>query len=225
MPDTQDNSIQNYKIMYPFALASEIAFFYEYLNTLDKNFEHKKRKLSVMIDVTDTNLNELGSNTERLNELENQDESIKEFTNLLRQSFLTSLYSFMELWLLRDCYHHSKLRDDGKSFDSIKDKGDKGIDQAKQYFTKIMKVDYSFDGNQDWIWIKNLQKLRHCIIHRQGSLTGFSDREANPALVQFINNENDLSLFGVNDNQVFIEYKFCLKALVIIHRVMSKLLA
>ncbi|MBI9042910.1 MAG: hypothetical protein JEZ06_00405 [Anaerolineaceae bacterium] len=225
MPTTQENSILNYKNFYRFTISREIANFYAYLNILDEKLEFKRRELSEKIDVTDTNLNELEFNAERRSELINlkvEAEQAKGFTNLLRQSFLTSLYSFMELWLVRECYVDSKRRDGGESYESLKKI--KGIEKAKRYFSKVMKSDYSFGESQDWLWITNFQLFRDCIIHRQGSLTGFSDFEAEPKLVKFVNEENGLSLFGVNNNQVFIEYKFCLKALQTIHRFMFELL-
>lgn len=40
-----------------------------------------------------------------------------------------------------------------------------------------------------------------------------------------MNGEKGLSLFGVDNNQVFIEYEFCLKALQTIHRFMLELLS
>ena len=100
-----------------------------------------------------------------------------------------------------------------------------GLKKVKRYFSKILESDYSFGSSQDWLWVKNFQRLRDCIVHRQGSLTGFSDFEVNSTLAQFVDSENALSLFGVDNKQVFIEYEFCLKALQTIHRFMLELLS
>ncbi len=88
-----------------------------------------------------------------------------------------------------------------------------------------MGSDFPFGSSQDWQWIKNLQLLRDCIIHRQGSLTGFSDFDIDSTLANFVHGEKDLSLFGIDNQQIFIEFEFCLKALQIVHRFMIKLLA
>lgn len=101
----------------------------------------------------------------------------------------------------------------------------KGIEKVKEYFSGVMESEYPFGSSQDWLWITNFQLLRDCVIHRQGSLTGFSDFEIDLTLAKFVNRENGLSLFGVDNNQVFIEYEFCLKALQTVHRFMLALLA
>ncbi len=224
MPETQDNSVQTYKKLKRFFLEREIANFYEYLNTLDKELNLRHQDLLAKIDISDNNLNELDDHDEHRSELIHlkvESEQVKGFTNLLRQSFITSLYSFMELWLIRECHLDSKRRDGGKSYKSIEGIG---IRKAKKYFIKVMKSDFPFGSSQDWQWVINLQLLRDCIIHRQGSLTGFSDFEVDPALAKFVDDENGLSLFGINNNQVFVEYEFCLKALQTVHRFMLKLL-
>ena len=225
MSEPKDESARVYKKLKRFFLEREIVNFYEYLDTLEKEFSIKRQELSTKIDVTDNNLNEIGSNDERRKELMNlkvEAEQVKGYTNLLRQSFLTSLYSFMELWLMRECHLDSKHRDDGESFNSTKGKG---IEKVKKYFSVVMKSDYPFGSSQDWLWITNFQLFRDCIIHRQGSLTGFSDFEIDSTLAKFVDRENGLSLFGVDNNQVFIEYEFCLKALQTVHGFMLALLA
>lgn len=225
MPGNQDNSAQIYKNLMRFFLEREIANFNEFLNTLDEELSIRRQELSTSIDVADSNLDGIDKNDERRNELINlkvEADRVKGFTNLLRQSFLTSLYSFMELWLIRKCHLDSKRRDGGESYRTIKGKG---IEKVKKYFFDVMESDYPFGSSQDWLWITNFQLLRDCVIHRQGSLTGFSDFEIDSTLAKFVSRENGLSLFGVDNNQVFIEYEFCLKALQTVHRFMLALLA
>ncbi len=223
MLDNQENPVQIYKKLTRFFLEREIVNFYEFLKTLDEGLNIRRQELSVSI--ADGNLDDVDENDERRKEFINlkvEAEQVKGFTNLLRQSFLISLYTFMELWLMRECHLDSKRKDGGKSYNSTKGKG---IEKAKKYFSSIMESDYPFGSSQDWLWITNFQLLRDCIIHRQGSLTGFSDFEVDPTLAKFVNDENGLSLFGTDNQQVFIEYEFCLKALQTIHRLMLKLLA
>jgi len=225
MSDNQDNSAQMYKKLIRFFLEREIASFYEFLKTLDEGLSIRRQELSANIDIASSKLDGIDKNDERRKELINlmvEAEQVKGFTNLLRQSFLTSLYSFMELWLVRECHLDSKRRDGGESYKSTKGKG---IEKVKKYFSSIMASDYPFGSSQDWLWIKYFQLLRDCIIHRQGSLTGFSDFEIDSTLVKFIDRENGLSLFGIDNKQVFIEYEFCLKALQTVHRFMLALFA
>jgi hypothetical protein len=224
MSETKDNSIQIYKKLKRFFLEREIANFYEYLRSLDKELILRHQGLLTKVDASTSDLNKINPTDEYRSELINlksESEQVKGFIILLRQSFITILYSFMELWLLRECYLHSKRKDGGMSYKSIEGVG---IRKAKKYFVKIMESNFPFYSSQDWQWITNLQLLRDCIIHRQGSLTGFSDFEENPTLAKFVNDESGLNLFGINHNQVFVEYEFCMKTLQIVHRLMLKLL-
>jgi hypothetical protein len=224
MPDNQDISAQIDKKLMRYFLERDIAHFYKYLNTLDESLSIKSQELSTNIGIADSNLDGIDKNDERRKELINfmvETEQVKGFTNLLRQSFLTSLYSFMELWLIRECHLDSKHRDGGESYKTLKGKG---IEKVKKYFSGVMESDYPFNSSQDWLWITNFQILRDCIIHRQGSLTGFSDFEIDTTLAKFVDRENGLSLFGVDNNQVLIEYELCLKALQTVHRFMLALL-
>ncbi len=222
MPDNQDSPAQIHKKLKSFFLEFEIVNFYRYLKTLEEALNIRKQELTTSI--ADSNLDGFDKNDERRSELMNlkvEAERVKGFTNLLRQSFLTSLYSFMELWLIRDCHLDSNRRDGGKSFISTKGKG---IEKAKKYFSSVMESDYPFGSSQDWLWITNFQLLRDCIIHRQGSLTGQSNFKIDLPLAKFVNDENGLSLFGPHNHQVFIEDEFCLTALQTVHRFMLELL-
>jgi hypothetical protein len=225
MPDYQDNSDQIYKKLYRFFLDREIADFYKFLNTLEESLSIKGEIISSNINLADSNINKRDENNERRKELINlevEGEQVKGFTNLLRQSFLTSLYSFMELWLIRECHLDSRRRDGGVSYKALKGTG---LIKVKKYFIGVMKSNYSFGSSQDWIWINNFRLLRDCIVHRQGSLTGFSNFEKDVTLAKFVTSENGLNLFGVDNNQVFIEYEFCLKAMQTVHKFMLELLA
>jgi len=203
-----------------FFLEREVANFYSYLSTLEDALNTKRREVSMNINFADSkcvNSDPGDQNRKELLNLKVEAEQLEGFSNLLRQSYLVSLYSFMELWLIRECHIDSKHRDGGKSYKSIKEKG---IEKAKKYFADVMRNDFPFGTSQDWLWITNFRLLRDCIVHRHGSLTGFSDFEADPILNAFVQNESGLSLFGVDNNQVLVEYEFCLKALKTVHRFM-----
>lgn len=206
-------------------LEREIANLHAFLKTLDKGLETNKQKVSKHIDAVEIMLRGVTNDDDRRKEfisLRVEAEQVKGFTNLLRQSFLVSLYSFMELWLMRECYLSSQRNDSGKSYKATTGTG---IKKAKQYFKGTMKSDYPFGSSKDWTWIRKFQLLRDCIIHRQGSLTGFSSFAVDSTLVKFIKNEQGLSLFGTDNQQIFVEYDFCLKALQIVHRFMIEILA
>jgi hypothetical protein len=140
------------------------------------------------------------------------------FSNLLRQSFRISIYSFMELWLLRECYLDGKHKDGGKSYNELKKH--KGLEKVRLYHQEILQSNFDFGANQDWLWLNKFKLLQDCIVHRQGSLSGFSDFRIDSNLKSFVQSESGLSLIGVDDNQVFIDHSFYLKALQTIHKFM-----
>jgi hypothetical protein len=217
MSDNQDNSIQMYRKLIRFFLEREIANFHKFLHMLDESMSMKRQELADSMNLASINLKGAGRDDERHKELINmmgEADQLKGFINLFRQSFLTSLYSFMELWLIRDCHLDSKNRDDGKSYEAT---SGKGIQKVKNYFINIKASNYPFGTSQDWLWIKNFQLLRDCVIHRQGSLTGFSDFRVNSTLAKFVESEHGLTLYGINNEQIFIEREFCLKALQTVH--------
>ena len=225
MSDNQDNSTQMYRKLIRFFLEREIANFHKFLHMLEENLSIKRQEISDSLNLVYANLDGADKDYERHKELANmmvEADQMKDFINLFRQSFLTSLYSFMELWLARDCHLDSKQRDDSESYKATKGKG---IEKVKNYLTTIKTSDFPFDSSQDWLWIKNFQLLRDCIIHRQGSLTGFSDFEIDATLARFVDREDGLSLYGINNEQIFIEHDFCLKALQTVHKFMIEILA
>ena len=225
MSDNQDNSTQMYRKLIRFFLEREIANFHKFLHMLEENLSIKRQEISDSLNLAYANLKSPDKDYERHKELANmmvEADQMKDFINLFRQSFLTSLYSFMELWLARDCHLDSKQRDDSESYKATKGKG---IEKVKNYLTTIKTSDFPFDSSQDWLWIKNFQLLRDCIIHRQGSLTGFSDFEIDATLARFVDREDGLSLYGINNEQIFIEHDFCLKALQTVHKFMIEILA
>jgi hypothetical protein len=160
-----------------YMLDREIILFNNYLIILEQPLNLKQQELDENICLINRELDKMAENNQKRREfieLQVNSDQIKGFTNLLRQSFVTSLYSFMELRILQECHIDSKLRDGGESYDNIP-KEYSGIDKAKYYYQKVLISDFPFRTSPDWKWILNLKRLRNCIIHRQGSLTGFSD--------------------------------------------------
>ena len=225
MTDEQENAKQLIQKLKRYFLEREIGNFYIYLNTLEQPLNAKQQEISTSIAHANEDLVRSSHNDPyraEVIDLTVDAEQLKGFSNLLRQSFLISLYSFMELWLIRECYIDGKHRDGGKSYGAIKEKG---IRKAKKYFSDVMQTNFPFETSQDWLWITNFKLFRGCIVHRQGSLTGFSDFKADPNLENFVQKESGLNLHGVDNNQVFVEYEFCLKALKTVHRFMLQILS
>jgi hypothetical protein len=209
--DIQNSPVQLYAKLRRFFLEREIANFYSYLDSLDQVLNAARQHASENIEQLNNELSALNQPDDTKKELIDfmvEAEQLKGFSNLLRQSFLTSLYSFLELWLRRECYLDSKHRNQTKAYESM----GSGIEGAKKYLSRIMQSSYDFNS-PDWQWIIKFKKLRDCIVHRQGSLTGFSDYPV------------DSTLFGVDKKQIFVEREFCLGTLEIVHKFLGEILS
>ncbi|MED4971372.1 hypothetical protein, partial [Parageobacillus toebii] len=84
-----------------------------------------------------------------------------EFPNILRKSFIISLYSFLEQELIRICRHIEKNNSFEVRLDDIKDKG---IFKCHEYLTEIAKIDFS-TVNNEWEKIKKINKIRNHFVH------------------------------------------------------------
>ena len=226
MTATRNDPDHIFRTLKKYFLQREVVNFYEYLAGLEEGLGIRRQALLTNIDLAQKSLSELGQNDERRSELLDlkiETEQLTAFTNILRQSFLTSLYSFMELWLVRECFLDSKRRDGGKTYRALVKL--KPLQKVKQYFSHVTKSAYPFSTSEDWVWVTNFQLLRNCIVHRQGSLSGFSDFKVDSTLAKFREREDGLDLFGVNNDQILVQPEFCIKALQTAHRFMVELLS
>lgn len=200
----------------------EVGRLYGYLQILERAFKNENKEIDLRKEEFYNNQIETISVQEQreiLIKLKFELDQNNEFANWMRQSFIVSIYSFMELWLIRDC--HIMIEKSKKEIDNSKIRG---LDGLKSIRVKTFHDQFDYETDSDWQWIKKLQYLRNYITHRNGSLTGYSNFSPDKTLTKFINDETDLSLFGVNNDQILIESEFCLKALRIIHNLMLKLL-
>jgi hypothetical protein len=223
METTKQESPENIYIKFlHFIIDREVSRLYGYFKILEETFANQNKEINSRKDEFDSNQMEFLSAQEQRKALINftfdLDQS-NEFANWMRQSFILSIYSFMELWLIRDC--HNMIE---KSKKEIGDLKIRGLEAVKSIRVKTFHDHFDYGADPDWQWIKKLQYLRNCIAHRNGSLTGYSNFPPNKTLTKFINDETALSLFGTNNDQILIESEFCLKALRIIHNLMLKLL-
>ena len=218
------NSREQHLKLYKFFLERELANYFHYLSVMEKSLDEQLQSAQDELQVVKNDIQEIedaGKDKAELNDLLYLSEKSKGFTNLMRQSFLVSLYSFLELWLMRECYNDSKHNNRRKAYNNI---SERGIAKAKVYFSKVMKRDFSFGESSEWNWIHKLKLLRDCIVHRQGSLTGFSDFEIDEDLESFVSSEDGLELYGPGNNEIFVTREFCSKALFQVKKLMLDLL-
>jgi hypothetical protein len=195
-----------------------------FLETSENNIvigQYSEHETEIFQGILEQNLGEQDSSRQEFVKSRYEYEQSRMLINLYRRSFLTSLFSYMEIWLIRECYLHSKRINNESVFNETKGKG---LERVKNYFSKVIKSTFPFGSSSDWLWIKNFQDLRDCIIHRNGSLTCFSSMNPKENLIKFIKSEKELELYGVNDNEIFIQYEFCMKALGVVHRLMLDIL-
>jgi hypothetical protein len=222
MESKNENSEKIYVQLKKFFLRREIAHFYSYLETMEKPLLDNKQATSSEIKEFEAKIHKLGNSDEHraeLIELLVEESRLEGVTNLMRQSFFVSLYAFLELWIMRDCYVECKRRNLEDSFSKLQRKG---IYKAKDCFTKVLESDFPFGSSKEWEKIVKYKLLRDCIVHRQGSLTGLSDFDIDKRLEKFIEKEDSLYLYG--GKQIGMKYEFCIEALQTVHRFMELLL-
>lgn len=127
---------------------------------------------------------------------------VKEFADMIRKSFFVNLYSYLESQLLNECKIRQQARDD--ILLTLRDVSGKGIFLAKTYLVKVLRVDMPF-RSPEWCEIQNYNKLRNCIVHNEGELESFHDREA---LAKYIETKGTLT-FGGRQGIIVFDRGFC----------------
>lgn len=122
-------------------------------------------------------------------------DEVKIIQSTFRMSFLIACYSNFEYQLDNICKEEQKK----KSLRlGINDLSGKGIEQAKNYLSKVIDVDISKD--KSWQEVINIQKIRNTFVHNNGFLESKNrDKEIEkyirlrPDLLSIVNNRITLS--------------------------------
>ena len=124
------------------------------------------------------------------------------FEENLKESFIISLFSVLEVYLERTCkiLHNSKSKDLGKI---------KGNTKFDRYF-KYIKQYVSAISTLDWITINNLWRIRCVITHNQGRCIEKSD------LKRLSNYADKTGGISVRDGWIEIDPLFCKTTLTVI---------
>ena len=139
----------------------------------------------------------------------------RHFPNILRKSFIVSLYSFLEYWLMREC----RTRKGNDILLSPSDiRGENDIDRARTYLTKVLQVNFP-NNTQEWEEIQNIRKLRNCIVHNHGKCGGEKYKSLRDYVAQ---NSDTLSL---SNNEIVLRGEFCKQALRTIGKFIQQLSA
>lgn len=138
------------------------------------------------------------------------------FLNQVRQSFIVTLMSQIELWLIRDCRVEAKRRGIRWRYD----RRCSPFDNAKHFYRDELGDPFEFGKHEEWEKTLKCYEVRNCIVHRHGSLTGLSDQPIDGSLRNFIDREAGLSVQGVG-KEIYIEPEFCRGALMTAHKLLE----
>jgi len=153
-----------------------------------------------------------------INSHDSNSEEYKEaisFLNQVRQSFLVTLMSQAELWLIRNCRLEAKRR----NIDWQSNWHHNPFEDAKNFYREELGDPFEFGEHDEWEKVKWYYEIRNCIIHRHGSLTGFSDQPINRRLKAFINQETGVSIKNIG-SEIYLEHKFCQDALSTVYKLL-----
>jgi hypothetical protein len=96
------------------------------------------------------------------------------FPKILRQSLFTSLYANLEKFLNSQCHELKRTKNLSLSLNDLN--GENTLSRARNYLTKVAQVD--FPDGKEWQIIQTYRKLRNCLAHNNGELSGLSDSDA-----------------------------------------------
>ncbi|OIQ19348.1 MAG: hypothetical protein BM557_06490 [Flavobacterium sp. MedPE-SWcel] len=119
------------------------------------------------------------------------------FKQRLRQSIIIQLYSFMELYLTKQCEMYSVGLEEGVRFKDIK--GNNELEKFKDFYKNSIKLNIVELDQKRWGFIKNLKVLRNKITHSQGK---FSDEDTHGKL-RSLENKKTYSLIKENASESY----------------------
>ncbi len=120
-----------------------------------------------------------------------------EYPNILRNSFLITCYSYLEHELIYQC---KILKSLPKDINDVK--GHSILDRAKDY---LKLIDLDISKSKSWNEIKNIQKIRNCIVHSDGIL---NYEKAADHIRSYIEERRERDIF-IQNNKVVLTADYC----------------
>lgn len=213
----------------------ELTTFYSYLTNLDTFFQSELQRLRqkneqqrLIYLENEQYLIETGQIPERKNTGIYQDEAgmswdddfdigqMKQFQQMFLESFLITLYSFLETRLIERC---RIVRDAYSYSDDYPEMRRDVIDAAKKYLTKVHHIRYNF-GNLDWQEIDRFRHFRNAIVHNRGYLHEGTKHDKYFVLRQAISKAPDLD---IDDDRLVISLNYCKRILETVSRFLTEL--
>lgn len=139
----------------------------------------------------------------------------RNFPKILRRSLFVSLYAVLESILNNECSSRRKP----EILLALSDIRGDGIERAKIYLEKVLKMNFP-SRSVEWQEIRNFSKLRNCLVHNSGNLSGLRNRDDAEALKRYVLSRLQLQ---IEVDEILLERGFCYEALNIIGRFLYKL--
>ncbi len=123
-----------------------------------------------------------------------------EYPNILRKSFLITMYSYLEHELINTC--EFKKESESLQLD-INDLNGGVLERAKKYLKLIGK---DISSCKSWSEINNIKAIRNCIVHSDGVLTS----EKHKHIRNYIKKRQDIRVEG---DAIFLTADYCRHAI------------
>ena len=154
---------------------------------------------------------------DEIRELSSRLLQVDDFANLLRQSFFISLCAFLEARLNNEC--ESRKKEDGTIKLALHDIYSKGINRAKTYLVKVLGGSFPFGRSAEWQEVQRYIKIRNCIVHKEGRITGDNK------LKRYIDSKQNISYSSaLGEDSVVLGKGFCNEALSTIGKLLRSML-
>lgn len=183
----------------------------------EAELEHRYDFFDSYLDIIETQLDsEEQYYSEMSDEVGHESSNFSEIANLMRMSFIVTLFSYLESWL----NNHCSIRQQVDGFEvSIHDIQGKGIQRAKTYMTKVLGSSFPFNSSHLWEEIQWHAKLRNCIVHNNGVFSTESK------LKDFIDKTENLSYqYIFNEYFIVVNKNFCRDALSILYSLLCSMI-
>ncbi len=124
-----------------------------------------------------------------------------EYPNILRKSFLITMYSYLEHELIKTC----EFKKESESLQLDINQLNGGVLERAKNYLKLIGKDIS--NCKSWSEINNIKAIRNCIVHSDGVLTSEKDKH----IRNYIKKRQDIRVEG---DAIFLTTDYCRHAII-----------
>lgn len=143
----------------------EIEKLHRFLNLLEPQIVQSKQDWERKIKQQASQIQDSQERDEFLDFSSDEYWEFEEYERILRNSFLVTVYAFLEARLGWFCSAIQKRRKLSISWRDLR--GEDALDRARQYLEKLGGLKFPVNG-KEWQNIRRYEKLRHYVVHRAG---------------------------------------------------------